>query len=81
MKYHIEIYPSEEGFAVCVPSLPGCWSQGATLEEAIENIGVAIREYLEDEPPRAEPGIILSLPTGGPALSEVAVLREIDIAD
>jgi predicted RNase H-like HicB family nuclease len=26
--------------------LPGCWSQGATEEEAVENIRDAIREYL-----------------------------------
>ncbi len=29
-----------------VPGLPGCWSQGATEEEAIENIKDAIVEYL-----------------------------------
>jgi predicted RNase H-like HicB family nuclease len=29
-----------------VPGLPGCWSQGATETEALENIRVAIREYL-----------------------------------
>ena len=28
------------------PALPGCWSQGATEEEAMENIRDAIREYL-----------------------------------
>ncbi len=28
------------------PALPGCWSQGATEEEAVENIRGAIREYL-----------------------------------
>ena len=28
------------------PALPGCWSQGATEEEAVENIRDAIREYL-----------------------------------
>jgi predicted RNase H-like HicB family nuclease len=27
--------------------LPGCWSQGATEAEALENIRDAIREYLE----------------------------------
>ncbi len=38
---------SEEGYAVGCPALPGCWSQGATEEEALENIRIAIREYLE----------------------------------
>ena len=28
------------------PALPGCWSQGSTEEEAMENIRDAIREYL-----------------------------------
>ena len=38
---------SEEGVAVSVPGLPGCWSQGKTEEEALENIEDAIREYLD----------------------------------
>ncbi len=49
MKFKISLYPSEEGFAVCVPSLPGCWSQGATEAEALENIASAIQEYLDAE--------------------------------
>jgi predicted RNase H-like HicB family nuclease len=40
------LYKSEEGYAVSVPGLPGCWSQGATEQEAIQNIQDAIREYL-----------------------------------
>ncbi len=49
MKFKVALYPSEEGVAVCVPSLPGCWSQGETEEEALANIAEAIREYLEAE--------------------------------
>ncbi len=49
MKLKVVLYPSDEGIAISVPSLPGCWSQGATREEALENIAVAIREYLESE--------------------------------
>jgi predicted RNase H-like HicB family nuclease len=49
MKFRIALYPSDEGFAVCVPSLPGCWSQGETEEEATANIALAIREYLGTE--------------------------------
>ena len=45
----IVLYPSEEGYAVSAPSLPGCWSQGATREEAVANIADAIREYLGAE--------------------------------
>jgi predicted RNase H-like HicB family nuclease len=46
MKYRVVLHPSEEGFAVSCPGLPGCWSQGATEQEALENISDAIAEYL-----------------------------------
>ena len=46
MKYKVVLQHSEEGFSVSVPGLPGCWSQGASEEEAIENIKDAIHEYL-----------------------------------
>jgi predicted RNase H-like HicB family nuclease len=46
MKYKIALYESDEGFAVSVPGLPGCWSQGATETEALANIQDAIRDYL-----------------------------------
>ncbi len=47
MRYRIALHASEEGFSVSVPGLPGCWSQGATEDEAIENIKDALHEYLE----------------------------------
>jgi predicted RNase H-like HicB family nuclease len=46
MKYKVALHASEEGFAVSVPGLPGCWSQGNTEAEALENIKQAIEEYL-----------------------------------
>jgi predicted RNase H-like HicB family nuclease len=46
MCYKVVLHPSDEGFAVSCPGLPGCWSQGATEQEALENIQDAIREYL-----------------------------------
>ena len=46
MRYRIALRKSDEGYSVCVPGLPGCWSQGATEQEALENIRDAIREYL-----------------------------------
>lgn len=46
MKYRIALRKSEEGYSVSVPGLPGCWSQGATENEAMENIRDAISEYL-----------------------------------
>ena len=46
MKFKIALRKSDEGYSVSVPGLPGCWSQGATEKEALENIEDAIREYL-----------------------------------
>ena len=46
MKYRIALHKSEESYSVSVPGLPGCWSQGATEKEAVDNIRDAIREYL-----------------------------------
>ena len=47
MKNRIALRRSEEGYSVSVPGLPGCWSQGATEEEALANIRAAIKKYLE----------------------------------
>lgn len=46
MRYKIVLQKSEEGYSVSCPGLPGCWSQGASEAEALENIQDAIREYL-----------------------------------
>jgi predicted RNase H-like HicB family nuclease len=46
MRYKIALVRTEEGYSVSVPGLPGCWSQGETEAEALENIREAIREYL-----------------------------------
>lgn len=46
MIYKVVLHESEEGYSVSCPSLPGCWSQGETEEEALANIQDAIQEYL-----------------------------------
>lgn len=63
-KYKVALRKTDEGFSVSVPGLPGCWSQGATEAEAIQNIQDAIQEYLaaRDE------------------LLEGAVVREVEVA-
>jgi predicted RNase H-like HicB family nuclease len=45
--YRVVLRKSEEGYSVSCPGLPGCWSQGVTEEEALANIQIAIREYVE----------------------------------
>ena len=48
MKLNVVLEPSEEGgYTVHVPSLPGCISEGETVEEAMKNIQEAIELYLE----------------------------------
>jgi predicted RNase H-like HicB family nuclease len=47
MKYPVALVQTEEGYSVSSPGLPGCWSQGATEEDALANIRDAIREYLD----------------------------------
>jgi predicted RNase H-like HicB family nuclease len=46
MKYRVLLHQTEEGISVSVPGLPGCWSEGDTEAEALENIRDAIQEYL-----------------------------------
>ncbi len=46
MFYKVVLQESEEGYSVSCPVLPGCWSQGETEEEALENIKDAIEDYL-----------------------------------
>jgi predicted RNase H-like HicB family nuclease len=47
MRYKVNLKKTEEGYSVWVPGLPGCWSQGRTEEEPLENIKDAIQSYLE----------------------------------
>ena len=46
MTFEVKLLKSDEGYAVWCPALPGCWSQGQTEQEAMENIKDAIEEYL-----------------------------------
>jgi len=48
MKLKIVLEPSEEGgYTACVPSLPGCISEGDSADEAMANIREAVELYLE----------------------------------
>ena len=64
MRYKIALLETDEGYSVSVPGLPGCWSQGATEEEALQNIQDAIQGYLATRD----------------ALLEGAVIREVEVA-
>ncbi len=47
MQYKVVLIHSDEGFSISVPSLPGCFSQGETEQEALDNVREAIKDYLE----------------------------------
>lgn len=47
MEFYIKIHKSEYGYDVCCPAFRGCHSQGDTEKEAIENIKIAIKEYMK----------------------------------
>ncbi len=45
-RYKVVLHRTEEEIGISVPGLPGCWSEGDTEDDALENIRDAIREYL-----------------------------------
>lgn len=48
MRIKVVLEPSDEGgFTVYAPSLPGCLSEGETVDDALKNIQEAIELYLE----------------------------------
>ena len=49
IRYEVIIYWSEEdqAFVAEVPELPGCMADGETYQEALANIEVIIREWIE----------------------------------
>ncbi|HVB61832.1 MAG: type II toxin-antitoxin system HicB family antitoxin [Ktedonobacteraceae bacterium] len=48
MRLKVVLEPSDDGgYTVYVPSLPGCISEGETVEDALKNIREAIELYLE----------------------------------
>jgi predicted RNase H-like HicB family nuclease len=61
MTFQVTVDRDEDGmWCVRCPSLPGCFSQGKTREEALENIKDAIKLCLEV---RAELGMLLTVET------------------
>ena len=48
MDYSVIVHEAEEGgYWVEAPALPGCYSQGETLDDALDNVKEAIALYLE----------------------------------
>jgi predicted RNase H-like HicB family nuclease len=70
LNYTVILEPAEEGgFIVHVPALPGCHTQGETLDEAYKMAEDAIQGYIktlrdlkEEIPQEAESSIIVRIP-------------------
>jgi predicted RNase H-like HicB family nuclease len=66
MKYPVLIHKeSSSDFGVTVPDLPGCYSAGTTMEEALENAHEAVLTHVEgllmDQEPIPTPSSVESL--------------------
>ena len=55
MRYTIVIERSPNNYAAYVPDLPGCVATGATREDAVREIGEAIRLHIESLREHGEP--------------------------
>ena len=63
-KYHVLVEKDEDGWYVgSVPELPGCHTQGETMEELMVNIREAIEVYLETKGPEVPPVKFVALET------------------
>lgn len=76
------LYPEVEegGYSVVVPTLPGCITMGATIEEGLANAREAIDGYLavladrgEEAPEEAAPPVVASLDVSAPRTPGVVV--------
>lgn len=48
-RYTVLLYPEPEGgYSAAVPSLPGCFTQGETVDEALANAKEAAEGWLAD---------------------------------
>ena len=72
MKLKVLVCPEEVGgYSVSVPALPGCYSQGETLAEALDNIRAAAELWLEVAAENTE--------TQGNLAAGMAQLHEIEL--
>jgi antitoxin HicB len=71
-RYTVVLIPdlNDGGYTVQVPALPGCITEGDTVDEAIENAREAIQLYLDDMIANGER---LPEDTGAPILKTVEV--------
>jgi antitoxin HicB len=82
-RYTVVLEPEEDGvggYAVSVPALPGCFSQGRTVDEALAHIREAIALHLGAMRRDGEPFPPDVTPIVAPVEVEPAKLRRVDAA-
>lgn len=47
MKFKVVLYQTDDGYTVFCPGLQGCITEGNSLDDALSNAQIAIREYME----------------------------------
>ena len=58
-EFYVVIERDEDGFYVGeVPGLSGCYSQGQTVDELLDNIREAIALCLEEDPDQEQPEFV-----------------------
>ena len=70
MRYTVVLVPSESGYVAHVPVIPGCVTQGETLEEALAMAQDAASALIAD---RAEHGEWIPTEHPGAVVASVAV--------
>ena len=60
MRYPIIIHHDKAGYGITIPDVPGCFTAGDTLEEALENVREALEAHLGGEDNLPEPSSVVS---------------------
>jgi len=71
--YTVMLIPERDDYVVHVPALPGCITQGGSIEEALAMAAEAIGLWLHGDPPRQQPDGIQAL--------TATVTLEVDVVD
>ena len=59
VRYRALVHPEEEGgYWAEVPDLPGCFTQGATLDEIYHNLAEAVAAHLDLEATSVQIGLL-----------------------
>lgn len=81
-KHYPVILHTDDGvrYGVTVPDMPGCYTSGETLEEALSNVQEAVEAYLFDADKAPEPSTPVSVLAMAEAEGGVLAYVELDVS-